>query len=249
MYFILSKLLIYLLFPLSWVFILFITGLVVKDRQRKKKLFIAAVIVLYVFSNSFLFNWFAKKWDVSMYQLKSSKTYNCSIVLGGFSGGKFSNKGHFNGAADRFIQCARLFTIGKTSHLLLTGGSGSLDQGGYHEAAWAKTQLEDLKIPDSAILVENNSKNTIENARFSGAILKQSHLKGPYLLVTSAFHMRRALMIFKKQGIDVIPYSSNFIRSDNIAFDDFFIPDAEKLAYWNIYIKEVVGCVVNYFNG
>ncbi len=249
MYFILSKLLVYLLFPLSWVFILFIAALLLKDRRRKKKFFVAAVIVLFVFSNSFLFNNFARRWDIPAYELKSNETYNCAIVLGGFSGGYYSAKGHFTASADRFIQGARLLTTGKAAHLLITGGSGSLVPGGFREGAWARTQLEDLKIPDSVILIENNSKNTIENARFSDVILKQRHLNGPYLLVTSAFHMRRAAMIFKKEGIAIIPYSCNFFTQEKQSFDDYIIPSADVLSGWNVYIKEVIGYIVNYFNG
>jgi len=249
MYFILSKLLLYLLFPLSWIFILLVIATVSKDKKRKQRFLIAAVILLFIFSNAFLFNRFAKLWDISAYDLKTNNTYSCAIVLGGFSGGGYNEKGHFNTAADRFIQGIKLLSNHSVSHLLITGGNGSLNPAGFHEVPWVKTQLEELKYPDSALLIEGNSKNTIENARFSNILLKQSHLPGPYLLVTSAFHMRRALMIFKKEGMNVIPYSCNFIRSDKIGFDDFFIPDAEKLAAWNLYIKEVVGYAINYFNG
>ncbi len=249
MYFIISKLLLYLLFPLSWVFILLVIAIASKDKKRRYRFLTAAVILLFVFSNAFLFNRFAKLWDVPANELKNTDTYKCAIILGGFSGGGYNEKGHFNPAADRFIQGVKLLATGKVSHLLITGGNGSLNPGSFREGPWVKTQLEELKFPDSTLLIEGNSKNTIENARFSNTLLKQSHLPGPYLLVTSAFHMRRALMIFKKEGINVIPYPCNFIRSDKIGFDDFFIPDAEKLAYWNAYIKEVVGYAVNYFNG
>src|SRR5471030_1780582 len=151
MYFIFSKLLLYLILPLSWVFILFIIALIVKDRKRKKKFFIAAVVVLFVFSNSFLFNQFAKRWDIPAYQLKNGETYDCAIVLGGFSGGYLKGKGHFTTSADRFIHGARLLTMRKVTHLLVTGGSGSLVPGGFREGEWVKTQLEDLKIPDTVI--------------------------------------------------------------------------------------------------
>ena len=249
MYFILSKLLLFLLFPLSWIFILLVIAIISKDKKRKHRFLIAAVILLFIFSNAFLFNRFAKLWDVRPYEVKSTDHYNCAIVLGGFSGGGYNEKGHFNPAADRFIQGIKLLSAGKVSHLLITGGNGSLNPDGFREGPWVKTQLEELKFPDSALLIEGDSKNTIENARFSKTLLKQSHLSGPYLLVTSAFHMRRALMIFKKEGINVIPYPCNFIRSDKVGFDDFFIPDAEKLAAWNIYLKEVIGYTINYFNG
>jgi uncharacterized SAM-binding protein YcdF (DUF218 family) len=242
--------LLYLLFPLSWVFILIIILFITKNKKRKLRCLIAGVIILYVFSNSFLFNSFARCWDIPAHQVKNGESYSCAIVLGGFSGEDKNGNGHFNPAADRFIQGVQLFKTGGVSHILITSGNGSLNASKFREATWVKGQLQALKIPDSAILIESNSRNTIENARFSNALLKQSHLPGPYLLVTSAFHMRRAAMIFKKEGIPVIPYSCNFITNQyKYSFDDFFIPDAEKLNYWNTYIKEVVGYVVNSFNG
>jgi len=249
MYFILSKVLAYFIQPLSWVFILLAIFFITKNKKRKHRCLIAAIVILYIFSNSFLFNKFAGVWDIPPYQQKNNDVYSCAIVLGGFSGGDKSNHGHFTAAADRFIRGAQLLTTGKASHLLITGGNGSLDPGTFREGAWAKVQLEELGISDSLILIENNSKNTIENAKFSNVILQKSNLKGPYLLVTSGFHMRRALMIFKKEGINVIPYSCNLMRRDDLSFDDYFIPSAEPLGGWVFYIKELIGYTVNYFNG
>jgi uncharacterized SAM-binding protein YcdF (DUF218 family) len=249
MYFILSKVLLFSILPLSWIFISLLISLVTKNQKYKRRTLIAAIVLLFLFSNSFLFNQFATHWDIPAYQLKNGETYNCAIVLGGFSGADNKEQGRFNPSADRFIQAIKLLTTGKVSHLLITGGSGNLIPGGFREGTWVKTQLKEFKFTDSTVLIESKSRNTIENARFSNVVLKQSHLAGPYLLVTSAYHMRRALMIFKKQGINVIPYSCNFIAGDKMAFDDFFIPDANKLAYWNIYIKEVIGYIANSFNG
>jgi len=250
MYFILSKILLYLLFPLTWVFILLVLFLTAKNKKRKRRYFVAAILLLYLFSNTFLFNQFAKCWDVSAYTLKNSYTYSCAIVLGGFSGTDKHGNGHFTFAADRFIQGVKLWKTGKASHILITSGNGNLIPGQFKEATWARTQLKALNIPDSAILIESNSRNTIENARFSDVLLKKSHLPAPYILVTSAFHMRRSLMIFKKEKIDVIPYSCNFMtKQDKYTFDDYLIPSAEILSQWNIYLKEVAGYAINYFNG
>jgi uncharacterized SAM-binding protein YcdF (DUF218 family) len=233
MYFILSKVLLYLLFPVTWIFILFVISLKTKNIRRKRTMLITAIALFYVFSNSFLFNQFAKRWDIPAYYINKATPYSCAIVL-----------------ADRFIQGVKLLKTGKVSHILITGGNGNLNPGGFREGTWAKTQLQELKFPDSTILIESNSRNTIENARFSNIILKQAHLASPYILVTSAFHMRRSMMIFKKEGIKVIPYSCNFMTNrDQDSFDDYFIPSSDNLSKWNIYLKELVGYAVNYFNG
>jgi len=250
MYFIFSKILFCLISPLSWIFILLFVSLITKNKKRKQRSFIAALILLFIFSNAFLFNQFAKRWDIPAYTVKKTDNYSCAIILGGFAGENKDGDGHFNPNADRFIQGVMLYKTGKVSHILITGGNGSLNAGKFREGTWAKTQLLALNIPDSAILIESNSRNTIENARFSNVILKQSHLVGPYLLVTSAFHMRRAQMIFKKERINIIPYSCGFLTNEyKYAFDDYVIPSAPNLSLWGLYLKEVVGYAVNYFNG
>lgn len=173
--------------------------------------------------------------------------YSCSIVLGGFSSQSSGKEGHFSFAADRFIQAMLLQRAKKTSHILISGGNGHLNPGAYAEGEWARGQLQQFGFADSVILIESKSRNTLENARFSAALLKQSGLKPPYLLVTSTFHMRRALMIFKRAGVNVTPYPCNFMGSDLKFTPDQLIPDFEAITWWDLYLKEICGYLVNYF--
>jgi len=247
MYFILSKVLLFLLYPILWFFVLFIIAIATKNARRKKRLLIASVVLLYIFSNSLLLNLFAHAWDYSPYPANSTKTYSCVIVLGGFSGVDGSGNGFFNGASDRFIQGIELLATRKAKHLLVTSGNGNLIPGKFKEADWVDTQLKNLQFPDSSILIENNSRNTIENAVFSKKILSARDLNPPYLLVTSAFHMRRSMMIFRKEGYNVVPYPCNYIVGrGNITIVDL-VPNAETLSNWNLYLKEMVGYVVDYW--
>jgi len=246
MYFILSKVLLFLLYPILWFFALFIIAITIKNARRKKRLLIASALLLYLFSNSILLNLFAKAWDYSPYPVKDTKTYSCAIVLGGFSGVDGSGNGFFNAASDRFIEGIELLATGKAKHLLISSGNGNLIPGKFKEADWVGIQLKNLHFTDSSILIENNSRNTIENAVFSKKILLARHLNPPYLLVTSAFHMRRSMMIFKKEGYNVIPYPCNYIAGQgDITLGDL-LPSAEALSTWNMYLKELVGYVVDY---
>lgn len=247
MYFILSKVLLFLLYPILWFFVLFIIALATKNARRKKRLLITSAILLYVFSNSLLLNLFAKAWDYNPYTTNDTKIYSCAIVLGGFSGVNESGNGLFNGASDRFIEGIELLATGKAKHLLISSGNGNLIPGKFKEADWVYTQLKKFKFPDSSILIESNSRNTIENAVFSKKIILARHLSPPYLLVTSAFHMRRSMMIFKKEGYNVVPYPCNYIAGQgNITLGDL-LPSAESLSTWNLYLKELVGYVVDYW--
>ena len=245
MYFVLSKLLVNFIYPLTWIIILLILALVSKNKKYKYRSLLAAIGLLILFTNPYLFNQFAKSWDFAPYK-PDNKKYSCAIVLGGFSSSGGINGGYFNASADRFIQGIKLLTTRQTSHLLITSGNGNLLPGGFREALWVKNELKEFNYPDSAILIESESRNTLENAKFSKTVLEKAHLSPPYLLVTSAFHMRRSAMIFKNAGMDVIPYPANYIvRRKGWAVD--FMPGAEILSYWNTYIKEVVGYVANSF--
>lgn len=98
-----------------------------------------------------------------------------------------------NGPADRVWHSSRLWKAGKAPIVIPTGvGIGDTDT----------SLLYDLGIPKSSVLVENEARNTEENARFSRRILRERIGTGPQkkprvILVTSISHMRRAMMIFK----------------------------------------------------
>jgi uncharacterized SAM-binding protein YcdF (DUF218 family) len=246
MFFVLSKLLLIFVLPFSWVVAFLIAALIVKKPHLKKRFLIISALFLFIFSNPFLFNRFANHWDIQPVPLKPG-SYSCAIVLGGFSGEDSKGNGFFNASADRFIQGLKLLTTGKVSHILISGGNGRLIHDKFAESDWVKTQLLQLKVPDSCILVENRSRNTIENAAFSKEVLQKSRLKPPYLLVTSAFHMRRSLGIFKKTKVDVVPYPCNYLAGNGPVSFDEFIPESGVFGGWNLYLKELIGTIVNHF--
>ena len=246
MFFILSKLLIYFLFPFSWIVVLLICTCFIKNKIYQRRAFITALAILLVFSNSFLLKRFSRFWDFEPNPVKTTVPYSCALVLGGYISEDEAHNGYFNGAADRFIQAVELKETGKVTNLLFTGGDASLHPDGFTEANWLRLQLKAFHLPDSTLLFEKKSRNTIENISYSKPILEAKHLPPPYLLVTSAFHMRRALLICKKANLDVVPYPCNFSGGKGkITFGDF-IPSSDALQDWNTCLKELVGYGVTY---
>ena len=245
MYFVLSKVLLFLLYPALWVFVLFIIALLLKNNKRKQRLLIVAIILLYVFSVPLFLNLFGHAWSVKPGDLHKKQIYSCVIILGGFSSVDKYGNGLFNGSSDRFIEGVKLFNTGVAKNVLVSGGNGNLIPGYFKEADWVKTQLLLFNVPDSSIVVESNSRNTIENAMYSKALLQKMGLKPPYLLVTSDFHMRRAKMIFEKEGVPVVPYPCDYTVTQNRNTWGDLIPDGGSFGGWNIYLKELVGYVVD----
>ena len=245
MYFLISKLFVILIYPFTWVLALLLYAVFCKNAKRKQKLLITGVVFLYIFGNSLLIKLFAQMWDADTYP-PTTKTYSSIIVLGGFVSEGDDGKGIFNQSADRFIQATKLLTNHNAAHLLFTGGNADIKPGKFREGYFVKAELKKMHFADSTILIESQARNTIENALFSKKLLEQANLKPPYILVTSAFHMRRSLLIFKKAGVDVVPYPCDYLIKGKLAFSDL-LPNADAFGLWSRYIKEIVGYIAAYF--
>jgi uncharacterized SAM-binding protein YcdF (DUF218 family) len=248
MYFILSKVLILFIYPINWILLLLLIAGYTNRAKLRKRVFITAISLFLFFSSPLILGYVAVAWNVYTGPLPKQVHYSCAIVLGGFAGGIKDNDsiGHFNAAADRFIQALKLKLTGKVSYILISGGNGTINPGSFSEAVWVGQTLKEFNIADTSILIERKSRNTIENAKFSKIILERQHLQPPYLLVTSTWHMRRSAMIFKKEGVDITPYPCDIRTGINNTLTGL-VPNVETIITWNIYIKEMLGYVANYF--
>ena len=188
---------------------------------------------------------YSRAWNVDPVSLEKGKVYSAAIVLGGFSSEDRNGHGFFNERADRLIETMRLKSMGKVAYIMVSGGNANPGPDGFTEAGYVRQVLREMNFPDSVILTEGQSTNTVTNAKFTRQVLEAKHKKPPYLLVTSAFHMRRAMYIFKKNGMDVIPYPCDYIGGNNeLPPLDYIIPDLTTLYRWSYYIKEFFGLIV-----
>jgi uncharacterized SAM-binding protein YcdF (DUF218 family) len=110
-----------------------------------------------------------------------------------------------NEAAERITATAELAGRYPDARIVMTGGSGALifDEGA--EAIFAVRQLEALGVAHDRITAEEQSRNTIENAVFSRLIANPKPGER-WLLVTSAYHMPRAMGVFRAAGFPVEAY-------------------------------------------
>jgi uncharacterized SAM-binding protein YcdF (DUF218 family) len=106
------------------------------------------------------------------------------------------------GEGERIIEAGFLARRYPQAEVVLTGGSGSLVVEP-KEAPAARELLIELGVDPARIIVEDKSRNTAENARFTAAMVRPEP-KQRWLLVTSAFHMPRAIGAFEKAGFDVV---------------------------------------------
>jgi len=88
-----------------------------------------------------------------------------------------------------------------------------------------KRFLADLGVPADKIIIENSSRNTYENASMSAEILKRRYPGEKHLVITSAFHLRRAMGCFRKTGLEVEGFSTDFYsKNRQYTPDKFIIP-------------------------
>lgn len=117
-----------------------------------------------------------------------------------------------NGNAERLVAFAELARRYPAAKLVYTGGSGEVIPPGLREADWVEPFLDTAGIPRGRLVLERESRNTDENARFTKAIV-QPQAGQVWLLVTSARHMPRSVGVFRRQGWTVVPYPVDYVTT------------------------------------
>ena len=244
MFFITSKILSFLSNPIFWLFTLLISSIIFKTR-RKRTLYIT-LFLFYLFTNNFIADKAAVIWEVSPKSISSlENNYKYGIVLGGYS---YYNKTiehiNLNDRGDRLISAIELYNLGKIEKIIISGGNGELINNGMKESEWSKKFLINMGVQKKDILLESNSRNTIENAQYT-AILMKKEMSEKSLLITSADHMRRASFCFSKYNFNIEIYPTDCSGNDiPLTFDYLFIPNIEALKKWESLIHECVGYIV-----
>ena len=243
MSFFLSKFLLFLIRPLVWVAVLAIYGLFSKTKRYKRRAYIASIVLLLFFSNKFVLGEVA-----SWYEPKSPTLthYDIGLLLGGFSSYNEetqSLKAEFSG--DRLTQTIKLYHQGTIDRILMSGGSGSLLERNQPEALYTQTYLRAIKIPDSAVIIEKESRNTKENFIYANKILKNLNKPDAKILViTSAWHIPRTKLLAEKQGLKNLTYFPTNSLSDNYSVEDYLLPQSGAIYSWELLLKEWMGYVV-----
>ncbi|MFI5188003.1 MAG: YdcF family protein [Chitinophagales bacterium] len=245
--FLLGKLFLLLLKPLTWIFVIFLIGLLSKNSLRKKRLLATAFFMLLFFSNPFFFRMLAKVYEEKPVVLNQNEKFQAGIVLGGFvSYNVKTAEANFSEASDRFIETALLYKTGHISKIIVSGGNGYVVKHDFQEALFVKNNLVELGIPAQDIFTDGLSRNTYQNAVNTKKICDSMHFTGPLLLISSAMHLPRAEALFKKQQLDVRSYPCDFLTRNiaNNFWEDYLVPSSSALYEWDLFIKEVSGLLI-----
>lgn len=115
----------------------------------------------------------------------------------------------FEEGAARFVATVELARRYPNARIVISGGSSSLIYDDGPEAGVAVREFEALGIPHDRISAEEQSRNTIENAVFSRLIANPQPGER-WILVTSAFHMPRAIAVFRAADFPIEAYPVDY---------------------------------------
>ncbi|MCS0505237.1 YdcF family protein [Ancylobacter mangrovi] len=153
----------------------------------------------------------------------------------------------FNESAEREFALADLSRRYPQARLVFVGGSGQILGSTMQEAAVVRRALGQLGVDPARVTFETRSRNTAENARNARELLEPQPGER-WLLVTSAFHMPRAVGCFRAAGFPVIAYPVDFRTTDRLSFG-LFSSVSEGLDFVDRSVREWVGLAVYYWTG
>jgi uncharacterized SAM-binding protein YcdF (DUF218 family) len=229
-----------------WIFVLLFGAWFTKDETKRKRRLVIATVLLFLFSNNFLVN------EVFiLYEDHGSKvldsTYEVGLVLGGFSNkDKSLDRTVFFEANDRLMQALKLYHDGKIRRLMISSGSAAVIGDKTKEADAVRSYLQSIAIPDSAVIIENESRNTLENIQFSYRLLDSMKLNKSVLIISSAWHLPRVKLCTKNRNADF--YATNYVSDQKRDYTpiNLLVPSSKALLNLELLIKEWVG-YVTYF--
>ena len=208
--YVLSKLFTYLVLPPGIFIIMFLLASLYA--KKFKAIFFLFALSFYLLSNSYVADWLLKPLETPFNKpLHLGKKADAVIVLGGGSVAGSANLPLANGAYKRVIW--GLMIAKQTDLPLYFSGAGTYKK--YTEAdAFTDSMNEiktNLKVDNISLHVETKSLDTYQNAKFSKQMFLEQGIEKPTIyLVTSAYHMKRSIALYKHFGFEIIPAATGF---------------------------------------
>lgn len=244
----LVKLISALVYPLGLFFVLLVLGwllLGVGLRRSGRLAQILAWLIIILASNPLIAEKLVGQLERSYPQtaLDGIQEYDVIIVLGGGLRIPLPPAAHtqIGSGSDRYWYAARLFKAQKASTILLVGGNVYPQPSYQGEAHYAAELLQEWGIPGAALKIETASRTTRENASNVRAWLQQQNIQRA-LLVTSAYHMPRAMQAFADVPIQLTAAPADIlIRETQRPTWRNWIPSAAALSLTTLALHEYYG--------
>ena len=250
MFFTLSKIIDFILLPISWILISLIYGI----WKKNTKILYATLGMLLLFTNGFFVNQLYRWYELPQTHLAPSQKFTYGVILGGGiikTPQEDPDRINIGETADRMLQPILLYKSGTIKKIVITGGDTSikgLRSDEIHETQQVAKFLLAMGVDSSDIIREEHARNTHENATYTQTILK--HTKEPILLITSAAHMRRSMACFQQVGLNPVAYPVDHKKKDSpMGVLEWLMPSENHLARFSQLVREVFGLLIYKLNG
>jgi uncharacterized SAM-binding protein YcdF (DUF218 family) len=252
LFFVASKLFWLVARPESWIVLLLVLGIWSLRRDRvgaAGKIFVSALFLVLLIGLLPVGQLLMRPLEMRFPATPDILAPTGIIILGGAEDARMSaatGLPELNAAAERLVLGLALAKSFPGAQLIFTGGSASLVDQRISGADGARTLFARFEVADGRIMLEPEARNTAENATRTYELVEDA-TRGPWVLVTSAFHMPRSVGSFCAAGWrDMIPYPVDYRAADIGGLSWSF---AENLDLLNMAIKEWIGLVVYSLTG
>ena len=233
------------MYPLGLVFMLAIFAWILPRSKTASLLKLCSFSVLIIASNPMAARWLVQSLEKQYPQQAFSeiKSHDAILVLGG--GLRLPIAPALNtqlgAGSDRYWHAARLYRAGKANTIIVSGGNVFKKPGYQGEAYYAARLLQSWGVPKAAIITEGSSRNTVQNISAITRFLTADKIES-VLLVTSAYHMPRALRSSKQLSLKVTPASADILIRDKSSPPIMdWIPSASALGLTTLAVHEYYG--------
>jgi uncharacterized SAM-binding protein YcdF (DUF218 family) len=230
--------------PLTQVLLLLLLGLLLlrkKHRRIASLFFVVGTLWLWLASSSLFANYLMAQLERDYPPVAAANlpVADAIVLLGGAVRGEVSadTLADLSGVGDRLLFAVAAYKAGRAPVIVATGGA---NEGFAPEAQLMRDILVTMGVPLEAIVLEPRNRVTLDNTRFTRQTLISMDVKS-VLLVTSAFHMRRSILVFDALDIEVTAAPTDFqIVKGDISFWHF-LPNVKALQHTTWAMHEFVG--------
>ena len=235
---------------LVWLGLIASTYWLLISQQRVGGIFsIGCLLIMTLGGNKYVSNYLAYSLEAPYTQIDIAQMQplDAVIVLGGGTSSTYNNRVQLGMAGDRVATAARLYHSGSVKKIICTGSqSFRATPEDLQPCEEAKLILIELGIPSDAIILLEGENTSQEMTSLKGWIPENIEATQPRIgLITSAWHLTRALRLASSQGLNFEPIPSNFISGPVNLSPHWIVPSGDNLATTGRIVKEYLAAIVS----
>ena len=224
---------------------LLVLALFIRKKKLRSWLLLGTFVFSLIITNNLLQIEACRAWSAPYRTpLDTTVVYDLAVVLGGSTEYSWEwAQINYSDCGDRMTEAIRLYRMGRIKKLLISGEQAINIYKGKSFAPYFLNYMEQMGVKREDIVLEQKARTTRENVLLINEIItKYDHPK--ILLITSGWHLRRAMKGFKNAGMNLVPYGVDVPSRVIINSWNELLPSWKTAVKWQELIHEIVGMAV-----